>query len=137
MKIAELHVHRIDLPIRNGPYVMSGASLESVDSTVVELVTDTGLKAYGETCPVGPAYQPEHALGARAALAEMAPHLIGEDPLNANRLHRTMNERLNGHNYAKAVIDMAHWDLLERSTERESATFSAAPSSRRFRPTMP
>ena len=91
---------------------MSGASLESVDSTVVELVTDTGLKGYGETCPVGPAYQPEHALGARAALAEMAPHLIGEDPLNANRLHRTMNERLNGHNYAKAVIDMAHWDLL-------------------------
>ncbi len=112
MKIAELHVHRIDLRIRTGSYVMSGASLEAVDSTVVELVTDTGLKAYGETCPVGPTYQPEHALGARAALAEMAPHLIGQDPLNANGLHRNMNAHLNGHNYAKAVIDMAHWDLL-------------------------
>ena len=112
MKIAELHVYRIDIRLTNGPYVMSGATLDTLDSTVVELVTDTGLKGYGETCPAGPTYQPEHALGARAALAEMAPRLIGEDPLNANGLHRTMDARLNGHNYAKAMIDIAHWDLL-------------------------
>ena len=115
MKIRELHVYRVDLPIANGPYVMSGSSLERVDSTIVELVTDTGLRAYGETCPVGPAYQPEHALGARAALAEMVPHLIGTDPLNAGSLHRTMNRHLNGHNYAKAAIDVAHWDLLGKA----------------------
>ena len=115
MKITELHVYGVDLHIANGPYVMSGSSLERVDSTIVELVTDTGLKAYGETCPVGPTYQPEHALGARAALAEMGPHLIGTDALNAGTLHRTMNHHLNGHNYAKAAIDVAHWDLLGKA----------------------
>ena len=112
MKIAELHVYRIDLRLISGPYIMSGARLDTVDSTVVELVTDTGLKGYGETCPVGPTYQPEHALGARAALAEMAPHLIGDDPLKTGRLHRNMDAHLNGHNYAKAAIDIAHWDLM-------------------------
>ena len=112
MKIAALHVYQIDIRLINGPYVMSGAKLYAVDSTVVELVTDTGLKGYGETCPAGPTYQPEHALGARAALAEMAPHLIGEDPLKTGRLHRNMDDHLNGHNYAKAAIDIAHWDLV-------------------------
>ena len=112
MKIAELHVYRIELRLTNGPYVMAGARLDAVDSTIVELVTDTGLKGYGETCPAGPTYQPEHALGARAALAEMAPHLIGEDPLKAGHLHRNMDGRLDGHNYAKAAIDIAHWDLM-------------------------
>ena len=91
---------------------MSGATLDRLDSTVVEPVTDTGLKGYGETCLAGPTYQPEHALGARAALAEMAPHLIGEDPLKADGLHRTMDAHLNGHNYAKAMIDIAHWVLM-------------------------
>lgn len=112
MKIAELHVYRIDIRLTNGPYVMSGATLDALDSTVVEMVTDTGLRGYGETCPAGPTYQPEHALGARAALAEMAPHLIGEDPLKAGGLHRNMDAHLNGHNYAKAAIDIAHWDLM-------------------------
>ena len=112
MKIAELHVYQVDIPLTEGPYIMSGARLDALDSTVVELVTDTGLEGYGETCPAGPTYQPEHARGARAALAEMAPHLIGEDPLKANALHRNMDAHLNGHNYAKAAIDMAHWDLM-------------------------
>ena len=112
MKITELHIYQIDLHVADGPYIMSSASVEALDSTVVELVTDTGLRAYGETCPVGPTYQPEHALGARAALAEMAPGLIGQDPLMTGGLHRNMDSRLNGHNYAKAAIDIAHWDLM-------------------------
>ena len=51
MKIAELHVYQIDIRLINGPYVMSGATLDALDSTVVELVTDTGLKGYGEPAP--------------------------------------------------------------------------------------
>ena len=115
MKIAELHVYHVDIRLVHGPYIMSGARIDALDSTVVELVTNTGLKGYGETCPVGPTYQPEHALGARAALAEMAPYLIGEDPLKTGRLHRNMDDHLNGHNYAKAAIDIAHWDLMGKA----------------------
>lgn len=69
MRISEIHVHQIDLPVKNGPYTMASTQVHELDSTVVEIVTDTGLKGYGETCPVGPVYQPSHALGARAAYA--------------------------------------------------------------------
>ncbi|HEV7415823.1 MAG TPA: enolase C-terminal domain-like protein, partial [Tianweitania sediminis] len=61
--------------------------------------------------PVGPTYAEEHAAGARAALLEMAPGLIGEDALPLP-VHRRMNTLLVGHNYAKAAVDIAIYDLL-------------------------
>lgn len=111
MRIAEIHVYQNDLPVAGGPYTMANARVEALDTTLVQLVTDTGLTGWGETCPVGPTYQPQHALGARAALAEMAPGLIGAAvaPLT---LRRAMDGLLNGHNYAKAAIDIAAMDLI-------------------------
>lgn len=111
MKIAEIHIYQIDLPVKNGPYTYSGGALYEVDSTIVELVTDTGLKAYGECCPVGPTYAAEHAPGARAALAQISPPLIGQNPLNMNAIHANIENHLYGHAYAKAAIDIALWDL--------------------------
>ena len=111
MKIKEIHVYQIDLPTRNGPYTSADGDLYSLDSTVVELICDNGIKGYGETCPAGPTYAPEHALGARAALAQMAPHLMGENPLLRNNIHTKMESHLNGHAYAKAAIDIAIWDI--------------------------
>ena len=111
MRVAEFHIYRKELPVVGGPYTMSGAEISALDSTIVQVVSDTGLSGWGETCPVGPTYQLEHALGARAALTEMAPGLIGKAvaPLV---LHRAMEGRLAGHNYAKAAIDIAAFDLL-------------------------
>ncbi len=112
MKITEIHVYAHDLPVRNGPYTMANAEVWALDTTLVKLVTDTGLVGWGETCPVGPTYQPHHAKGARAALAEMAPGLIGADPLTPIALRRRMDGLLNGHRYAKAAIDIAAYDLM-------------------------
>lgn len=112
MRIAEIHIYQKDLPVVGGPYTMARAKVEALDSTIVRLVSDTGLSGYGETCPVGPTYQPQHALGARAALEQMAPGLIGEPALLPLMLRRTMDGLLNGHNYAKAAIDIAQMDLI-------------------------
>lgn len=111
MKIAEIHIYQHDLPVKNGPYTMANAQVWALDTTLVKLVSDTGLIGWGETCPVGPTYAESHAGGARAALAQMAPGLIGAEvaPLT---LHRTMDGLLNGHNYARAAIDIAAHDLL-------------------------
>ncbi|MCX7890677.1 MAG: mandelate racemase/muconate lactonizing enzyme family protein [Rhodobacteraceae bacterium] len=114
MRIAELHVYAHDLPVRNGPYTMANAKVWSLDTTLVRLVTDTGLIGWGETCPVGPTYQPHHARGARAALAEMAPGLIGS-PLHPVALRRRMDGLLNGHRYAKAAVDIAAHDILGKA----------------------
>lgn len=112
MKITEVHVYQVDLPVKDGPYTMANAVVHALDSTLVKLVADNGLTGWGETCPGGPTYQPHHARGARAALEEMGSGLIGTSPLQIGRLHRTMNGLLNGHAYAKAAIDIAAHDLM-------------------------
>lgn len=112
MKITEVHVYAHALPVKNGPYVMANAKVWSLDSTLVKLVADNGLVGWGETCPVGPTYQPHHALGARAALAEMATGLLGANPLQPVALRRRMDGLLNGHRYAKAAVDIAAYDLM-------------------------
>ncbi|MEZ4630228.1 MAG: mandelate racemase/muconate lactonizing enzyme family protein [Deinococcales bacterium] len=111
MRIREIHLYQKDLPVKGGSYKLARTEVKSLDSSIVEIITDTGLKGYGETCPIGPVYQPQHALGARAALCELAPHLIGLNPLHIQSVRRIMDESLNGHNYAKAAIDIALWDI--------------------------
>lgn len=114
MKITEIHVYAHDLPVRNGPYTMANARVWALDTTLVKIVTDSGLVGWGETCPVGPTYQPHHAKGARAALEEMAPGLIGSR-LHPVALRRRMDGLLNGHRYAKAAVDIAAHDLLGKA----------------------
>ncbi len=52
----------------------------------------------------------------RSGLQELAPHLIGKDPLNIGEINRVMDAALRGHPYAKAPIDIACWDLLGKAT---------------------
>jgi 4-hydroxyproline betaine 2-epimerase len=115
VRIAEIHVYQVDLPLNGKAYRMSGSAHTMLDSTVVEIVSDTGISGWGETCPVGPTYQPAHALGARAALDQMAQGLIGEPILGPLAVRRAMEKLLNGHNYAKAAIDIAIHDLIGKA----------------------
>ena len=92
-----------------------GGCFQSLDSTIVQVISDTGVTGWGETCPVGPLYQPEHALGARAALNQMGPGLVGEPITGPRAVHRRMDGLLNGHNYAKAAVDIAVYDLIGKA----------------------
>ena len=67
MKIKEIHIYHKSLPVVDGPYTMGGVEVHALDSTIVKVVMDNGRIGWGETCPLGTTYQPEHALGARAA----------------------------------------------------------------------
>ncbi|MBZ9757908.1 mandelate racemase/muconate lactonizing enzyme family protein [Mesorhizobium sp. ESP6-5] len=111
MRIRSIKVYQTLLPVKGGAYRMASDTVQNLDSTLVEVTTEDGLSGWGETCPIGPVYQPQHALGARAAIAEIAPGLIGEDTASMRRLAKRMDERLNGHNYAKAALDIALLDL--------------------------
>ena len=112
MKITEIHIYSHNMPVKDGPYRIASSTVHSLDSTLVKVVADNGLFGWGETCPVGPTYQPQHARGAVAALEEMAQGLIGANPLHPLALRRKMEGLLNGHRYAKAAIDIASYDLL-------------------------
>lgn len=115
MRIEAVHVYQYDLPVVGGAYRMSTTEVSSVDTTLVRLVTDTGLTGVGETCPIGPVYQPQHALGARAALQEMGPHFLGRNPLLIEQMRDVMDRTLNGSAYAKAAVDIALWDLAGKA----------------------
>ena len=116
MKIRRIAAFPVALPLREGAYRWSGGkSVEVFDSTLVRVETDDGLAGHGEVCPLGPAYLPAYAEGVRAGMAVLAPHLLGEDPRELERLNRRMDAALKGHPYVKAGIDIACWDLLGKA----------------------
>jgi L-alanine-DL-glutamate epimerase-like enolase superfamily enzyme len=113
MKVTAIRAYQIDLPLREGSYKWSGGNAVSVfDSTVVAVETDEGRTGWGEICPLGPAYLPAYARGARAGIAELAPQLLGTDPRALGELNERMDAAMRGHPYVKSAIDMACWDLL-------------------------
>ncbi len=117
MKIRRILAYRVELPLREGSYKWSGGKSVTVfDSTVVRVDTDEGVTGYGEVCPLGPFYLPAYAAGVRAGIAELGPHLLGEDPRELHKLNRRMDAALKGHAYVKSAIDMACWDVLGKAT---------------------
>ncbi len=113
MKIRRIRAYQVNLPLHEGSYHWSGGKSVAVfDSTVVCIETDDGITGVGESCPLGPAYLPAYAAGVRAGLAELAPHLLGEDPTQLARLNRRMDTILKGHPYVKSALDVACWDIV-------------------------
>jgi len=116
MRITGIEAYRVELPLHEGSYKWSGGNAVTVfDSTVVAVSTDAGIIGYGEVCPLGAAYLPAYAAGARSGIAELASQLIGLDPTQVGSLHRFMNQRMRGHAYVKSAIDVACWDILGKA----------------------
>jgi L-alanine-DL-glutamate epimerase-like enolase superfamily enzyme len=111
MNIVQLDVFGYDVSYVDGAFELSGGRVvETLPSTVVRITADDGTVGFGETCPLGAAYLPAHGGGARAALAELGPALLGLDPRDFALVNDAMDTRLLGHAYAKSAIDIACWD---------------------------
>jgi L-alanine-DL-glutamate epimerase-like enolase superfamily enzyme len=123
MRITRISAFKVDLPLHEGSYKWSGGNfVEVFDSTVVAVETDEGVTGYGEVCPLGPAYLPAYASGARAGIWEIGPSLLGLDPTQLSVLNRRMDQALRGHPYVKTAIDVACWDILGKVTEQSVCT---------------
>jgi L-alanine-DL-glutamate epimerase-like enolase superfamily enzyme len=121
--IRGIEVYRVELPLHEGSYKWSGGnSVERFDSTVVAIHTDTGVTGYGEVCPLGPAYLPAYATGARTGIAEIGPHLLGLDATELTLVNARMDAALRGHPYVKSALDMACWDILGKTANLPVAT---------------
>jgi len=117
MKITRISAYQVDLPLHEGSYKWSGGkSVDVFDSTVVRIETDEGLTGLGEVCPLGPAYLPAYAAGARTGMHTIAQKLIGADPLSLETFNERMDRTLKGHPYAKSALDIAAWDLLGKKS---------------------
>jgi len=123
MRITEISAYRVELPLHEGSYNWSGGNSVSVfDSTVVAVKTDSRVTGYGEICPLGPAYLPAYAAGARTGIAELAPHLLGMDPTELGLLNQRMDQAMRGHPYVKSAIDVACWDILGQASNQSVTT---------------
>ncbi len=47
MYVSEVHLYQKDLPVKDGPYSMSGQQVWSLKTTLVRLVSKTGLRGWG------------------------------------------------------------------------------------------
>src|SRR5262245_33385197 len=116
MRIAAVDVYGYDVSYVDGAFELSGGRIvETLPSTVVRVTADNGLIGFGETCPLGSAYLPAHGEGARAALRELGPSVLGLDPRETAIVNDRMDARLLGHEYAKSAIDVACWDAAGRA----------------------
>ena len=123
MRITAIRAYKVDLPLHEGRYAWSGGkSVDVFDSTVVAVETDAGVTGHGEVCPLGPAYLPAYAEGARTGIGILAPSLIGLDPTRLYPLNAAMDQAMRGHPYVKSPIDVACWDILGKVARQPVAT---------------
>jgi len=117
MKIKRIDAYQVTYRYaEKGVYSMSGSrSLESFPSTIVKVTADDGSAGYGEVCPLGSNYMDAYALGVVSGIKELAPVLIGQDPLQLHAINHLMDSALEGHAYVKSPLDIACWDLLGQS----------------------
>jgi cis-L-3-hydroxyproline dehydratase len=131
--IAQVDVYAYRLTYVHGTYVMSGGRrIEALESVVVRVTTDDGVAGFGEVCPLGPAYLPGHAEGAKAALRELAPALIGVDACNLAEVGSALDRALMGHAYAKSAADIACWDVLGKTSGTSVSTLLGGRRQARF-----
>lgn len=116
MKIRNINAYRVMQPFVAGAYNMSkGRRAEGFDSLIVSVTSDSDVTGWGEMAPLGNFYAPAFAAGARAGVAEIAPHLLGRDPRELAQIGRLMDTVFKGHPYIKSALDMACCDLAARA----------------------
>lgn len=111
MKIKEIEIYAIRLPLVD-PFIISYHTYDDMPSIIVKVKTEEGLIGYGE------AVADEHVTGetweATYALLKntLAPLLIGENPMEFERLHEKMDKAVYQAPAAKAALDIACYDLV-------------------------
>ena len=114
MKIARIALYVVPLTSHAAYYMSDGKACETVESVVLRLDSDDGLTGWGEVCPI-PRYLPAYARGVAPAIEELAPLLLGADPVGPEALLGRCDAALPGHPYAKSALDLALWDLTAKA----------------------
>jgi L-alanine-DL-glutamate epimerase-like enolase superfamily enzyme len=116
--ITAIRAYRQWQPFAEGTYATSAGSAAGFDAVVVAVDTEQGITGWGEMAPLGSFYSEAFAAGARAGVAELAPHLIGCDAGQPRAVAERMAEAMHGQPYVKSALDMASWDAAAREQGR-------------------
>ena len=116
MKITRISLWHIPLTSHDTYYMADGKTCDTVETVVICIDTDEGLKGWGEVCPI-PHYLPAYARGIAPAIADMAPVILGADPIGVEGVMQQINGFLLGHEYVKSPLDMALWDITAQAAK--------------------
>ena len=117
MKIKQIDVYQVSYKLLDEKYAWSkGHAVSSFLSNVINITTDEGLKGFSEICPLGSAYMESFSKAIPSGIQEIGPTLIGQDPCQIKAINSQMDFVLGGHNYIKASLDIACWDILGQAT---------------------
>ena len=111
LKIKAIDLYAIHLPLRV-PFVISYHSYQYMPSVIVKIETDEGIIGYGESVA------DEHVTGEtwegifHTLKNTLGPAVIGQSPMEMEKLHEIMNRTLYGAPTAKAAIDIACFDII-------------------------
>jgi L-alanine-DL-glutamate epimerase-like enolase superfamily enzyme len=110
MQIDRVTVHQYDIPLEE-PFVTALKPIPELERVLVEVETDTGLTGWGEGAP---AYEVTgETQRSTAAVIEdvLAPLVVGENPLDVERVVGEMRALVDGSPAAHAGIEIALQDL--------------------------
>ncbi|KAM0084667.1 hypothetical protein ACKRZS_003068 [Fusarium odoratissimum] len=94
-------------------------SSTSGQPSIVIRIRTTGappIEGWAETAPLGSNYLPSSFAADIAALKELGPLVIGLDPRSPAAIDVVMDRAMMAGTAAKAVINMACWDILGKAT---------------------
>ncbi|HAQ08189.1 MAG TPA: dipeptide epimerase [Bacillus bacterium] len=117
MKITAIHLYAVQLPLEV-PFVVSYQSYKSIPSIIVKVETDEGITGYGE------GVADEHVTGEtwegtyHILKNRIAPAMIGNNPLEIERIHDIMDGLIYGSPTAKAAIDIACYDIFGKKIQQ-------------------
>ncbi|MEM6462201.1 MAG: enolase C-terminal domain-like protein [Pseudomonadota bacterium] len=114
MKITRITLWNVPLTSHVNYQMAAGKACDTVTTVIVRLETDTGIDGWGEVCPI-PHYLPAFAGGVLPAIEDMAPVLLGSDPVGPEAVMQKLDAHLQGHAYAKSPLDMALWDITAKA----------------------
>lgn len=117
MKITAIHLYAIHLPL-HVPFVISYHTYDYMPSVIVKIETDEGIVGYGE------GVADEHVTGEswegvfHILKNTLAPVVIGQNPMEIEKIHDLMNQAIYSAPTAKAAIDIACFDIIGKKLKQ-------------------
>lgn len=110
MKIADIKIGRISVPLRR-PFKTSLRTVNSVEDVIVEIITDSGNKGYGEAPPTGVITGDTIGSITGAIEEHIKPSILGMKIENMEEIMLKLDNSIIRNTSAKAAVDMAIYDL--------------------------
>ncbi len=110
--IQEINAYALNIPLTT-PWTISYSTQTHCETVIIEIISDSGLKGYGEASPftlvTGDTIQ-----SIQGVLRVLKPQLIGKNPLELGKLVDLFDDFFAHNTAAKGGLDMALHDLAAR-----------------------